>query len=164
MYKPQDSLRPKFEIRLQLHNNMDTRFTIISPRKIILLAVVAAVSGGAVPVSVLQSYPSSVEPARIYQNNNGYVQILRYDNDNIGLGNYRYAYEQSDGTKQEQQGEIVNEGREDESIAVSGSFTWIGPNGIRYTVTYKADQNGYQPTIEEGPGAVPPSVVASLLG
>ncbi|CAG4937512.1 endocuticle structural glycoprotein ABD-5-like isoform X3 [Colias croceus] len=112
---------------------------------IVLCIAVAAVSGAVLP--------------------SDNVQILRYDNDNIGLGNYRYAYEQNDGTKQEQQGEIINEGREDESLVVRGSFSWVGPDGVTYKVTYVADSNGYQPEIEEGPGgAVPPGVVASLLG
>ncbi|VVC97695.1 unnamed protein product, partial [Leptidea sinapis] len=74
-------------------------------------------------------------------------------------------FEQTDGTKQEQQGEVINQGREDESIVVRGSFSWVGPDGVTYKVTYIADTNGYQPEIEEGPGgAVPPAVVASLLG
>ncbi|CAG4937500.1 unnamed protein product [Colias eurytheme] len=114
---------------------------------IVLCIAVAAVSGSALP--------------------SGNVQVLRYDNDNIGLGNYRYAFELSDGTQQEQQGEIINEGREDESLVVKGSFSWVGPDGVTYKVTYVADSNGYQPTIEkeeEGPGAVPAGVVASLLG
>ncbi|CAH0727794.1 unnamed protein product, partial [Brenthis ino] len=103
-------------------------------------------------------------PPRLnYQPND--VQLLRYENDNIGTGNYRYAFEQSDGTKQEQRGELRNEGREDEYVAMTGSYTWIGPDGVTYLVTYTADENGFQPEIEEGPGgAVPDAVVASLLG
>ncbi|XP_075971123.1 endocuticle structural glycoprotein SgAbd-5-like [Anticarsia gemmatalis] len=93
------------------------------------------------------------------------VQILRFDNDNLGLGNYRFAYEQTDGTKQEQQGEILNEGREDESIAIRGSYAWVGPDGVTYTVNYVADDNGFQPQIEQGPGGgVPAAVIASFQG
>ncbi|KAH9627587.1 hypothetical protein HF086_010739 [Spodoptera exigua] len=93
------------------------------------------------------------------------VQILKYENDNLGLGNYEYRYELSDGTGAEQKAELRNEGREDESIAVKGSFTWVGPDGVFYRINYVADDNGYQPEIEQGPGgAVPPAVVASLLG
>ncbi|CAK1604167.1 unnamed protein product [Parnassius mnemosyne] len=92
------------------------------------------------------------------------VQIVRYDTNN-GLDSYSFAFEQSDGTKQEQQGEVVNEGREDEYLSVKGSFTYIGQDGVTYVVTYVADQNGYQPEIEQGPGgAVPDAVLSSLLG
>lgn len=74
-------------------------------------------------------------------------------------------YEQTDGTKQEQQGELVNVGLENEHLVVKGRFTFIGDDGITYVVTYIADENGYQPEIEQGPGgAVPDAVVASLLG
>lgn len=78
---------------------------------------------------------------------------------------YFYSYEQSDGQRRDEQGSLQNEGREDESIAVKGSYSWIGPDGVTYTVTYIADDNGFQPEIEQGPGGgVPPAVVASLLG
>lgn len=75
------------------------------------------------------------------------------------------SFEQSDGTKRDEQGELINAGSENESIAVRGSYSWVGPDNVVYTVTYIADENGFQPTIEQGPGGgVPPGVVASLLG
>ncbi|CAH4018885.1 endocuticle structural protein SgAbd-6-like [Pieris brassicae] len=123
-------------------------------RQIIVLAVViVAVAGAAVP---------SVETRR--DNYPAQAQILRYDVDNIGLGDYKYAYEQTDGTRQEQQGTITNEGREDEAIAVKGSFSWVAPNGVRYTVTYTSDVEGYKPTLEEGPGGLPDVALISALG
>uniref|UniRef100_A0A2H1WSQ4 SFRICE_036472 n=1 Tax=Spodoptera frugiperda TaxID=7108 RepID=A0A2H1WSQ4_SPOFR len=93
------------------------------------------------------------------------VQILRYDLNNDGLGAYNYAFDQSDGTGHNEDGEIRNAGSEDEFVAVRGSYSWVGPDGVKYTVNYVADENGFQPTIEQGPGgAVPSAVVASLLG
>ncbi|CAH2075262.1 unnamed protein product, partial [Iphiclides podalirius] len=93
------------------------------------------------------------------------VQLVRFDSDNDGLGGYNFAFEQSDGTKKEEQGELRNAGKEDEFIAVKGSYSWVGPDGVLYTITYIADENGFKPTIEQGPGGgVPPGVVASLLG
>ncbi|CAH0727792.1 unnamed protein product, partial [Brenthis ino] len=93
------------------------------------------------------------------------VQILKLESDNDGLGTYRFAYEQSDNSRREEQGELRNAGTDDESIAVKGSYSWVAPDGITYTVTYIADNNGFQPTIEQGPGgAVPPAVIASLVG
>lgn len=76
-----------------------------------------------------------------------------------------YRYEQTDGQRAEQEGQLKNAGREDESLAVRGSFQWVGPDGVTYVVTYTADEEGYKPEIEQGPGGgVPPAVVASLLG
>ncbi|XP_045493439.1 endocuticle structural glycoprotein SgAbd-5-like [Colias croceus] len=98
---------------------------------IVLCIVVAAVSGAAVPSND--------------------VQVLRYDNDNIGVGNYRYVFEQSDGSKHEQQGSLINEGHEDEAIAVKGSYSWVAPDGNTYIVTYIADSNGYKPTLTVQP-------------
>ncbi|CAH2237017.1 jg9509 [Pararge aegeria aegeria] len=101
-------------------------------------------------------------PPATYNNNN--ADILRYENDNIGLGNYRYVVVQSDGTKQGQLGELRNEGRENESIAVQGFYSWFAPNGVEYRVVYTADEEGFKPEVEEAPGGPPPAVVASLLG
>lgn len=75
------------------------------------------------------------------------------------------SWEQTDGQRAQQSGQLKNEGREDESLAVTGSFSWVGPDGVTYTVTYTADEDGYKPEIEQGPGGgIPPAVVASLLG
>ncbi|XP_063621716.1 larval cuticle protein 65Ag1-like [Cydia splendana] len=90
------------------------------------------------------------------------AQILRYDND-VSPDGFRYAVEQSDGYRNEAQGTLVKAG-EELALAVKGVFSFI-IDGVTYTVNYTADENGYQPTIEQGPGgAVPPGVVASLLG
>ncbi|XP_075971006.1 uncharacterized protein LOC142973253 [Anticarsia gemmatalis] len=93
------------------------------------------------------------------------VQIVRYDVNNAGLDSYSFAWELSDGSKHEEQGQLKNQGTENEAIAVQGQYAWVGPDGVTYTVNYIADENGFQPTIEQGPGgAVPSAVVASLLG
>lgn len=75
-----------------------------------------------------------------------------------------FSYEQTDGTRADQVGQIRNEGTNEESLAVSGSFQWVGPDGVTYTVTYTADEQGYKPEIEQGPGGAVPAHVASLLG
>ncbi|KAJ8732074.1 hypothetical protein PYW08_014804 [Mythimna loreyi] len=93
------------------------------------------------------------------------VQIVRYDVNNGGIDSYNFAWELSDGTKHEEQGQLKNQGTENEAIAVQGQYAWVGPDGVLYTVTYVADENGFQPQIQQGPGgAVPSAVVASLLG
>lgn len=75
------------------------------------------------------------------------------------------SFEQSDGTRHEQRGELKNEGRDNEALVVKGQYSWVGPDGVTYIVTYVADEQGFQPQIEQGPGGgVPPAVVASLLG
>ncbi|XP_041976005.1 flexible cuticle protein 12-like [Aricia agestis] len=100
-----------------------------------------------------------------YYNKYNDVQLLRYESDNIGTGPFRYAWEQSDGQRAEASGQLKNEGREDEALVIVGSYSWVGPDGVTYIVRYTADENGYQPEIEEGPGgAIPSAVLASLAG
>ncbi|NP_001166722.1 endocuticle structural protein SgAbd-6-like [Bombyx mandarina] len=95
----------------------------------------------------------------------GEAQLTSYENVHNGRGNYRFGYSQSDGTVFEQEGTLKNEGQEEESLAVRGKFSWVGPDGVTYTVTFVADEDGYQPEIEQGPGgAVPSAILHSLAG
>lgn len=54
-------------------------------------------------------------------------------------------YETSNGISQQETGELVNPGQENESIAVRGTFSYTGLDGVTYTVTYVADDNGFRP-------------------
>ncbi|XP_063377519.1 flexible cuticle protein 12-like [Cydia fagiglandana] len=73
------------------------------------------------------------------------AQILRSDLNNIGVDGYQYVLETSNGIKQEEQGQLQNVGTENEAIQVRGQFSYLGPDGVTYTVTYVADENGFQP-------------------
>ncbi|CAB3243652.1 unnamed protein product [Arctia plantaginis] len=83
------------------------------------------------------------------------VQVLKLVSDNDGLGTYNFEYEQSDGSKRQEKGELRNAGAENEFVAMSGSYSWVGPDGVTYFVNYIADENGFRPTIEQGPGGTP---------
>ncbi|XP_055912844.1 cuticle protein CP14.6-like [Eupeodes corollae] len=74
-----------------------------------------------------------------------HAETLRYDNDNIGVEGYKYAVETSDGKAASEQGIVKNVGAENEAIAVQGQYSYVGPDGVTYTVTYIADENGFQP-------------------
>jgi Insect cuticle protein len=56
------------------------------------------------------------------------------------------SYEQSDGQKREEEAVVNNFGSENESIAIRGSFSFVADDGQTYTVTYIADENGFQPS------------------
>ncbi|XP_026751174.2 endocuticle structural glycoprotein SgAbd-5-like, partial [Galleria mellonella] len=92
------------------------------------------------------------------------ADLVKYENDNTGLGNFRFSFEQSDGTRHEQIGELRNAGTENAYVVLRGFYSFIAPDGILRVVKYVADENGYQPEQGEGPGALPPSAAASLLG
>ncbi|XP_026729894.1 cuticle protein CP14.6-like isoform X1 [Trichoplusia ni] len=93
------------------------------------------------------------------------VQILRYDVNNAGLDSYSFAWELSDGSKHEEQGQLKNQGTENEALSVQGQYAWVAPDGVTYIVSYVADENGFRPQIQQGPGgSVPSGVIESLLG
>ncbi|XP_055912850.1 flexible cuticle protein 12-like [Eupeodes corollae] len=71
--------------------------------------------------------------------------IIRYENDNIGVEGYKYAVETSDGSSHSEEGVLTNLGKEGEGLSVHGQYSYVGPDGVTYTVTYIADENGFQP-------------------
>ncbi|KAL5293257.1 hypothetical protein ACFFRR_011803 [Megaselia abdita] len=76
----------------------------------------------------------------------GEAEILRYDSDNIGTGEYNWNFETTNGIKGEESGHLVpSQSEAGESISVKGSFSFVADDGQTYTVTYIADENGFQP-------------------
>lgn len=93
--------------------------------------------------------------------------ILRSENENSGLGEYRFGcvsrlpismeiynvcdhpllnrFETSDGITRDESGVLKNAGTDTEALSVRGSITWLAPDGQTYTITFVADENGYQP-------------------
>ncbi|CAH1117690.1 unnamed protein product [Phaedon cochleariae] len=70
--------------------------------------------------------------------------VTKYDSDNTGIDGYNFAFETSNGISQQESGQLANVGSENESMQVKGSYTFNW-NGVTYTVTYIADENGFQP-------------------
>lgn len=58
---------------------------------------------------------------------------------------YTFRYETSDGSSRSEQGQLKNPGTDNEALSVTGSFQYIGPDGVTYKVDYIADENGFQP-------------------
>lgn len=61
--------------------------------------------------------------------------------------------ETSDGQTREEQGQLVNPGSENESMVVRGKFSYVGTDGVSYTVTYTADGDGFHPEGDHLPKA-----------
>ncbi|XP_017783110.1 PREDICTED: flexible cuticle protein 12-like [Nicrophorus vespilloides] len=74
-----------------------------------------------------------------------HAEVLKYENENIGVDGFRYAYETSNGISEAAEGQLNNVGTENEAISVRGHFTFVGADGVTYTVNYVADENGFQP-------------------
>jgi len=66
------------------------------------------------------------------QNPNDIAIVKQEEVNNIGVGGYRFSYEQSDGQKREETAELKNEGTENEALSVTGSFSFIAPDGNTY--------------------------------
>ena len=79
--------------------------------------------------------------------------------------------ETSDGFRHEQTGELRSVDQEGETIVMKGSYSYVGPDGVTYTVVYIADENGFQPEGEHIPASagvkklgIPSAAQASLIG
>ncbi|KAH8242101.1 hypothetical protein KR026_002172 [Drosophila bipectinata] len=72
------------------------------------------------------------------------VTVLRSESD-VGPQSFTYNYETSDGSAAQAAGELTKAGSENEAIVVRGSYSFVADDGKTYTVTYIADENGFQP-------------------
>ncbi|KAH8274308.1 hypothetical protein KR026_007798 [Drosophila bipectinata] len=73
------------------------------------------------------------------------IVTLRQDSD-VGPEKWSSNLETSDGTKIDSDGALKNVGTEHEAAVVHGSFSWVDEKtGEKFTVTYVADENGFQP-------------------
>ncbi|XP_011494632.1 PREDICTED: endocuticle structural protein SgAbd-6-like [Ceratosolen solmsi marchali] len=85
-------------------------------------------------------------PQRRTVNQPEVVLVKETPSDNIGLDGYKFAYELSDGSTREESAQVETRGVEDAVLRVRGSYSWVNPeDGQVYTVTYIADENGFQP-------------------
>ncbi|XP_020808978.1 larval cuticle protein 8-like [Drosophila serrata] len=72
------------------------------------------------------------------------AEILRQDSD-VGPESFSYGVETSDGFSANAAGQLNNVGSDHESLAVQGSYRYVGDDGVTYEVKYVADENGFQP-------------------
>lgn len=91
------------------------------------------------------------------------VKILRQEQQ-VNSDGYRYAFETDDGTKAEQEGELKVIDK-DLSIGIArGNYAYTGDDGNSYSVSFVADENGYQPQGDHLPVApeIPPLIRKAL--
>uniref|UniRef100_T1GUQ0 Larval cuticle protein 8 n=1 Tax=Megaselia scalaris TaxID=36166 RepID=T1GUQ0_MEGSC len=82
------------------------------------------------------------------------TQITKLVND-VASDGFNYNLETSDGTSQKAQGELKKVDAENSAVVVKGSFSYIASDGQQYTVTYVADEKGYQPSGKHLPKPIP---------
>lgn len=73
-------------------------------------------------------------------------------------------YETENEIHHSETGELKNAGEENEAMSVQGSYSYMGPDGVMYTVTYIADENGFRATGDHIPTAPPvPEAIQKAL-
>lgn len=73
------------------------------------------------------------------------VVVKEFPSNNIGLDNYNFGYELSDGQARREFGQVKNLGSKNEILGIHGSFSHVDPISKKlYFTTYTADENGYR--------------------
>ncbi|XP_041969151.1 endocuticle structural glycoprotein SgAbd-5-like [Aricia agestis] len=70
--------------------------------------------------------------------------ILKQDS-NVNPDGYHFDFETSDGTARQEQGTLKQFSEDHRAIEVQGTYKYTAPDGLVYTVTYVADEHGFQP-------------------
>lgn len=91
---------------------------------------------------------------------NEVVPIISQEQEIFPDGKYKFSYESGDGSKASQEGGLKQIDKETTAGVAQGSFTYQGDDGKTYSVTYIADENGYQPQGEHLP--VPPEIPPAI--
>ncbi|KAK7867379.1 hypothetical protein R5R35_008924 [Gryllus longicercus] len=75
-----------------------------------------------------------------------FVPIVQQNFDLNGVdGSYTFGYEGADGNTRQESGVVNNPGTPVEAMAVTGSYSYVGADGVPVVVNYIADENGFQP-------------------
>jgi len=93
------------------------------------------------------------------------IPILRQEQEVNFDGTYKWAYETGNGIKAEEQGFLKNAGVPDQETQVAqGSYSYTAPDGQLISVTYIADENGFQPQGDHlpTPPPIPPAIQKAL--
>lgn len=104
-----------------------------------------------------------------YQSGGGYfgggsgafIPIVRYDNNNNGDGNYKFSYETGNGISANEEGHPNAPGPEGPAVTSHGAYSYTGPDGVHYSITYTADENGFHPVGAHLP--TPPPIPEAIL-
>ncbi|XP_061710639.1 cuticle protein CP14.6-like [Cydia pomonella] len=79
-----------------------------------------------------------------YSGDEKQAETLRYDN-NVDVYAYNVNVETSNGIKEAESGILNNQGKDNEAFVRSGQYAYTAPDGVTYSVTWTADENGYHP-------------------
>merc|ERR1712135_48727 len=86
------------------------------------------------------------------------VAIISSSADGDLNGNYKFNFETEDGVKRDQEGSLKQ--ITDEGAVASGSYSYTDPDGNVVSLSFVADENGFQPTGDHLPKPHPAIVRA----
>ncbi|KAH8380681.1 hypothetical protein KR009_012379 [Drosophila setifemur] len=90
-----------------------------------------------------------------------FIPIIKLESKVNTDGSYMYEYETGNGIKAEEMGYLKNPGVEGEEAQVAeGSFSYTSPEGDEISLTYIADENGFQPQGDHLP--TPPPIPVEI--
>ncbi|XP_012266260.2 flexible cuticle protein 12-like [Athalia rosae] len=65
--------------------------------------------------------------------------------DNIGVADYKFGYQLSNGATREETAQLTDAGTEDQYYRIVGSYSWINPvDNVQYITKYTADKDGFR--------------------
>ncbi|EDW90023.1 uncharacterized protein LOC6529306 [Drosophila yakuba] len=73
------------------------------------------------------------------------VPLLKFETNKNPDGSFHFSYEGGDQSMRQEQGVIENAGTEDETLEVSGMYSYIDADGNTVEVHYTAGKNGFVP-------------------
>ncbi|XP_065087153.1 cuticle protein CP14.6-like [Ochlerotatus camptorhynchus] len=70
-------------------------------------------------------------------------------------GSFKHGYESANGISVQEQGYVKNNGGKENANVVHGSYSYVDPHGVPVSVSYTADENGFQAKGSHIPTAPP---------
>nr|CAD7397644.1 unnamed protein product [Timema poppensis] len=129
----------------------EIRTTSISPSSVVEINTTSALANYAteagrslvffvVALAVVTAMPQKLDEP---------IPILKQSSNISPEGAYEYSYETGNGIAADETGVLHKAANpEDGSVVVAeGRYSWTAPDGKLYSVTYKADENGFQCTL-----------------
>ncbi|CAH1104642.1 unnamed protein product [Psylliodes chrysocephalus] len=89
------------------------------------------------------------------------IPIVRYENEGVNAdGSYSWSFESGNGIQAQEQGQLKNQGTENEGPDVQGSVQYTSDDGTPISLTYIANENGFQPQGDHLP--TPPPIPEAI--
>ena len=94
------------------------------------------------------------------------IAIVKYDNEGVNAdGSYQWSYETANGIAAQESGQLKNAGNEEtEALEAQGQFSYKADDGTPISLTYIANENGFQPQGDHipTPPPIPPAIQRAL--